>query len=62
MAFDDADPADKSHTRTALLKYCEGDTLAMVEVRRALRVKLSREMGAGLLTSNARHVWWSRHC
>jgi predicted RecB family nuclease len=39
MAFGDADPAEKARIRIALLKYCERDTLAMVELRRALRVK-----------------------
>jgi hypothetical protein len=39
MAFGDADPAEKARIRTALLKYCERDTLAMVELRRALRIK-----------------------
>lgn len=36
MAFGDADPAEKARHRTALLKYCERDTLAMVELRKAL--------------------------
>ena len=39
MAFGDADPAEKSRLRAALLKYCERDTLAMVEVRKALLAK-----------------------
>jgi hypothetical protein len=39
MAFGDADPAERSRLRAALLKYCERDTLAMVELRRALRAK-----------------------
>jgi Domain of unknown function(DUF2779) len=39
MAFGDGDAAEKARIRTALLKYCERDTLAMVEVRRALRAK-----------------------
>jgi predicted RecB family nuclease len=37
MAFGDADADEKARIRTALLKYCERDTLAMVELRRALR-------------------------
>jgi hypothetical protein len=41
MAFGDADPAEKARIRTALLKYCERDTLAMVELRQALRTKTS---------------------
>jgi len=36
MAFGDGDPEEKARLRTALLKYCERDTLAMVEVRRTL--------------------------
>jgi hypothetical protein len=39
MVFGDADPEEKSRHRTALLKYCERDTLAMVELRKALRAK-----------------------
>ena len=42
MVFGDADAAEKSHIRTALLKYCERDTLGMVELRRALRRKVQR--------------------
>ena len=39
MAFGDGDAAEKTCLRTALLKYCERDTLAMVELRKALRMK-----------------------
>ncbi len=39
MVFGNRDPAEKARLRTALLKYCERDTLAMVEVRKALRGK-----------------------
>jgi hypothetical protein len=39
MAFGDADSAEKATIRTALLIYCERDTLAMVELRKALRAK-----------------------
>ena len=39
MAFGDGDAAEKASIRAALLKYCERDTLAMVELRKALRVK-----------------------
>jgi hypothetical protein len=39
MAFGDADSAEKATIRTALLTYCERDTLAMVELRKALRAK-----------------------
>lgn len=36
MIFEEIDPAKKERIRTALIKYCERDTLAMVELRRAL--------------------------
>ena len=39
MAFEDVDASEKARIRTALLKYCERDTLAMVELRRALQGK-----------------------
>jgi len=39
MAFGDADADEKAHIREALLAYCARDTLAMVEVRRALQKK-----------------------
>jgi predicted RecB family nuclease len=39
MVFDDGEAAEKARLRTALLKYCERDTLAMVELRKALLVK-----------------------
>jgi len=42
MAFGDGDPAEKTRLRTALLKYCERDTLAMVELRKALLAKVLR--------------------
>ena len=42
MVFDDLDPAEQARIRTALLSYCARDTLAMVEVRRALRAKACR--------------------
>ena len=42
MAFGDGDAAEKARLRTALLKYCERDTLAMVELRRALRLMAQR--------------------
>jgi hypothetical protein len=40
MAFGDVDPADQAKIRTALLTYCERDSLAMVELRRVLRLKV----------------------
>jgi len=39
MVFEDVDTAEKARTRNALLKYCERDTLAMVELRGALLSK-----------------------
>ena len=42
MAFEAVDAAEKTRIRTALLKYCERDTLAMVEVRKALLAKARR--------------------
>jgi hypothetical protein len=39
MAFGDVDGAEKATIRTALLAYCERDTLAMVELRRVLGLK-----------------------
>ena len=39
MAFGNGDSTEKETIRTALLKYCERDTLAMAELRRALRAK-----------------------
>ena len=35
MAFEDVDAAEEARIRNALLKYCERDTLAMVELGRA---------------------------
>jgi predicted RecB family nuclease len=42
MVFDDLDLAEQARIRTALLNYCARDTLAMVEVRKALRAKACR--------------------
>jgi uncharacterized protein DUF2779 len=39
MVFENVDAAEQARIRTALLKYCERDTLAMVELRRALLSK-----------------------
>jgi hypothetical protein len=39
MAFGVGDAGEKARIRTALLEYCERDTLAMVELRKALRLK-----------------------
>jgi hypothetical protein len=39
MVFGDADFFEKARIKAALLKYCERDTLAMVELRRTLRTK-----------------------
>jgi hypothetical protein len=40
MIFEDVDAVEKARIRTALLKYCERDTLAMVEIRKTLRAKV----------------------
>lgn len=39
VTFGDADSAERARIREALLKYCERDTLGMVELRRALLTK-----------------------
>ncbi len=39
MVFEKVDETEKTRIRTALLKYCARDTLAMVELRRVLRLK-----------------------
>lgn len=39
MIFETVDAAEKARIRTSLLKYCERDTLAMVELRKALLAK-----------------------
>ncbi|HSB81873.1 MAG TPA: DUF2779 domain-containing protein [Candidatus Methylomirabilis sp.] len=39
MIFENVDAAEQTRIRTALLKYCERDTLAMVELRKALSRK-----------------------
>ncbi len=36
MIFEATDQAEKARIRTSLLNYCERDTLAMVELRKAL--------------------------
>ena len=41
MAFENVDTAEKTHIHTALLNYCERDTLAMVELRRTLRGRVT---------------------
>ena len=41
MVFHEGDWVEKLRIREALLKYCERDTLAMVEIRKALRQKAS---------------------
>jgi len=42
MIFEVSDEEERAKLRTALLRYCERDTLAMVELRKALVVKASR--------------------
>jgi hypothetical protein len=39
MTFEVTDPEEKARLRAALLKYCERDTLAMVELRKTLLAK-----------------------
>jgi predicted RecB family nuclease len=39
MIFEVSDETERTRLRTALLKYCERDTLAMVELRKALVLK-----------------------
>jgi Domain of unknown function(DUF2779) len=39
MTFEATDATERARIRTALLEYCERDTLAMVELRKALLVK-----------------------
>jgi hypothetical protein len=39
MAFEEMDLAEKARIRTALLAYCERDTLAMLALRKALLAK-----------------------
>ncbi|MGH7233432.1 MAG: DUF2779 domain-containing protein [Nitrospiraceae bacterium] len=43
MVFEEMDLVEKLRIREALLKYCERDTLAMLELRRALSQKASTE-------------------
>jgi predicted RecB family nuclease len=45
MVFENVDAAEKARIRTALLKYCERDTLAMVELRKALWAKIAPSVG-----------------
>jgi predicted RecB family nuclease len=42
MMFETEDEAEKTRIQAALLKYCERDTLAMVELRKALLAKVHR--------------------
>ncbi len=42
VVFDNLNSAERARIREALLKYCERDTLAMVELRRALRRRAVR--------------------
>ena len=45
MIYEVTDPAEKERIRQALLKYCERDTLAMVELRRVLLAKSNTVAG-----------------
>ena len=42
MIFEVSDEEERAKLRTALLRYCERDTLAMVELRKALLVKADK--------------------
>jgi hypothetical protein len=42
MVFGNLDLGEQTRIRAALLSYCARDTLAMVEVRKALRAKACR--------------------
>jgi hypothetical protein len=42
MTFGNPDPDERGRLRTSLLKYCERDTLAMVEIRRTLALQAAR--------------------
>jgi hypothetical protein len=42
MVFGDADLSEKARIKAALLNYCARDTLAMLEVRKALRAMARR--------------------
>ena len=44
MVFVETDWVERDSIREALLRYCERDTLAMVELRRALREKAERHL------------------
>jgi hypothetical protein len=44
MVFLESDWVERHSIREALLRYCERDTLAMVELRRALREKAERHV------------------
>jgi hypothetical protein len=45
MVFESVDAGEKARIRQALLKYCERDTLAMVELRKALPSRYRDELG-----------------
>jgi hypothetical protein len=47
MAFDATDEIERARLRSALLKYCERDTHAMVEISKALRDRARCEVGGG---------------
>lgn len=45
MVFVESDWVDQAAIKEALLRYCARDTMAMVELRRALQIKSGRESG-----------------
>jgi predicted RecB family nuclease len=47
MIFVETDWVERATIKEALLRYCERDTLAMVELRRALKQKATTHNGAG---------------
>jgi len=55
MTFEVTDKIERVRLRSALLKYCERDTLAMVEIRKALREKAKdRVMGGDVTLARSR--------
>jgi len=60
MAFGTGDLAEKACLRTALLEYCERDTLPKVELRRALRTTANTQHGLCVLTDSK--PAWSAWC
>jgi Domain of unknown function(DUF2779) len=56
MVFETTDEIERARLRSALLKYCERDTHAMVEIRKALRDTARCEVGGGgVISAGASH-------